>query len=116
MDDIVCHFVFSVIMPYICKKPIMETQINQDERIEICVSAHDKRMFKKAQQLSGDKTFSSFMVRILRQEAERIVAKNEQIIASESDRELFFDAVFGNSKPNQELIDAAKRYKSKTRP
>ena len=95
---------------------MMETQIKHDERIEIRVSSHDKRMFKKAQQLSGDKTFSSFMVRVLKQEAERIVAKNEQIIASESDRELFFDAVFGNSKPNQELIDAAKRYKSKTRP
>ncbi len=92
----------------------MEAQINQDERIEIRVSSHDKRMFKKAQQLSGDKTFSSFMIRILKQAAEHIVAKNEQIIASERDRELFFDAVFGNSKPNQELIEAAKRYKSKT--
>ncbi len=93
----------------------MDAQINQDERIEIRVSAHDKRMFKKAQQLSGDKTFSSFMVRILKKEAERIVAKNDQILASERDRELFFDAVFGNSSPNQDLIKAAERYKSKTR-
>ncbi len=93
----------------------MDAQINQDERIEIRVSAHDKRMFKKAQQLSGDKTFSSFMVRILKQESERIVNQNDRIIASERDRELFFDAVFGTSKPNQELIKATERYKSKTR-
>ncbi len=92
----------------------MKAQLNKDERIEIRVSPQDKRIFKKAQQLSGDKTFSSFMVRILKNEAERIVAKNDQIIASERDREVFFDAVFGDTKPNRNLIIAAERYKSKT--
>lgn len=92
----------------------MEAQINKDERIEIRVSPQDKRIFKKAQQLSGDKTFSSFMIRILKKEAERIVAKNDQIIVSDRDRDVFFEAVFGDRKPNQDLIHAAKRYKSKT--
>jgi uncharacterized protein (DUF1778 family) len=36
------------------------------------------------------------------------------IIASEKDRQKFFEAVFGNNKPNQTLKEAAKRYKSKT--
>jgi uncharacterized protein (DUF1778 family) len=77
------------------------------------VSAADKKIFKRAQELSGDKSFSSFVVRILRKEAEKIVAQNNQIIASENDRKVFFDAVFGQTKPNQNLVEAAKRYKSK---
>ena len=96
------------------KTSVMDAQINKDERIEIRVSPRDKRIFKEAQRLSGDKTFSGFMVRIQKKEAESIIAKNDRIIASERDREIFFDAVFGNSKPNHNLIKAAERYKSKT--
>lgn len=92
----------------------METQVNKDERIEIRVSSEDKLIFQKAQKLSGDKSFSSFIVRIVKKEAEEIVSKNSQIIASKRDREIFFDAVFSNSKPNQSLVEAAKKYKSQT--
>ncbi|WP_162419339.1 type II toxin-antitoxin system TacA family antitoxin [Cyclobacterium roseum] len=91
----------------------MEAQSGKDERIELRVSAADKRIFRRAQKLSGDKSFSSFIVRVVKQQAEEIVAKNDRIIATEKDRNVFFDAVFGNSKPNQNLVEAAKRYKSK---
>lgn len=92
----------------------MEAPLNKDERIEIRISAHDKRIFQKAQKLSGDKSFSSFIVRVVKKQAEEIVAKNDRIIASESDREIFFEAVFGDKKPNSNLIKAAKRYKSQS--
>ena len=91
----------------------METQTSKDERIELRVSSTDKRIFQKAQKLSGDKTFSSFIVRVVKQKAEEIVAKNDKILASERDRKVFFNAVFGNTKPNKNLVEAAKRYKSK---
>ena len=91
----------------------MDAQINKDERIELRVSSTDKRIFKRAQKLSGDKSFSSFIVRVVKKQAEKIVAKNDRIIATEKDREIFFNAVFSNSKPNENLIEAAKRYKSK---
>lgn len=90
----------------------METQLNKDERVEIRISSHDKKIFQKAQKLSGDKSFSSFIVRIVKQQAEEIVAENDRIIASEKDREIFFDAVFGESEPNENLVEAAKKYKS----
>lgn len=91
----------------------MKPQVNKDERIELRVSSTDKRVFKRAQKLSGDKSFSSFIVRVVKQHAEEIVAKNDRILATEKDRQVFFDAVFGNSTPNQNLVEAAKRYKSK---
>lgn len=90
----------------------METPLNKDERIEIRISSQDKKIFQKAQKLSGDKSFSSFIVRIVKQQAEEIVAENDRIIASEKDREIFFDAVFGDSEPNENLVEAAKKYKS----
>ena len=92
----------------------MKAKSNKDERIEIRISSDDKRIFQKAQKLSGDKSFSSFIVRIVKKQAEEIVAKNDRIIASESDRQKFFDAVFGDSQPNQNLVEAAKTHKSQT--
>ncbi len=92
----------------------METQLNREERIELRVSSYEKAIFKKAQKLSGDKSFSSFIVRVVKEQAEEIVAKNEKIIATEKDRKIFFDAVFGNKQPNENLVEAAKRYQAKT--
>jgi uncharacterized protein (DUF1778 family) len=91
----------------------MEAQVNKDERMELRVSSAEKKIFKRAQKLSGDKSFSSFVVRIVKKEAEEIVAKHDRILVSEKDRELFFDAVFSNAKPNETLEAAAKRYKAK---
>lgn len=91
----------------------METQINKAERIELRISAQDKRIFKKAQKLSGDKTFSSFVARVLKQEAEEIIAKHDRIITTERDREIFFNAVFGNQQPNAKLAAAAEKFKAK---
>lgn len=91
----------------------MDSHIIKEERIEIRVSEHDKKMFKLAQMLSGDKSFSSFIVRVVKKQAEEIVSKNNKILISEKDRQLFFESVFNNLEPNQNLIDAAKRYHSK---
>lgn len=99
---------------HLLKKFNMDAQLNKDERIEIRISAHDKRIFQKAQKLSGDKSFSSFIVRVVKKHAEDIVAKNDRIIASERDRDTFFKAVFGDAKPNSNLMEAAKKYKSQT--
>jgi len=97
-------------------KKDMEKKMVKEERIELRVSSADKMIFKRAQELSGDKSFSSFIVRVVRKKAEEIVAKNNTILATQEDRQIFFDAVFDtkNQSPNQNLIDAAKRYQSKT--
>ncbi|MCC5923897.1 MAG: DUF1778 domain-containing protein [Crocinitomicaceae bacterium] len=89
----------------------MDAQANKDERIEIRLSSYDKKIFQKAQKLSGDKSFSSFIVRVVKKQAEDIVAKNNRILASKKDRDLFFEAVFNeNLEPTEKLIAATKRY------
>jgi uncharacterized protein (DUF1778 family) len=92
----------------------MDAGSSKVERIELRVSATDKMMFRKAQKLSGDKSFSSFIIRVVKEQAEEIVAKNDRVIATEKDRRVFFDAVFGDRSPTRNLVEAAKRYKSRT--
>lgn len=90
----------------------MQAELSKDERIEIRISSKDKKIFKKAQKLSGDKTFSGYITRVVRTHSDKIISKNEKILASEKDRAKFFDAVFGNLEPNDNLVAAAKRFKS----
>lgn len=91
----------------------MKSQSNKDERLELRVSSEDKRIFKRAQKLSGDRSVSSFIIRIIKKEAQEIVVKNDRILATEKDREIFFNRVFTDVEPNENLIAAAKKYKSK---
>ena len=100
--------------PYNCKKfQKMEGQLVKNKRIELRLSEAEKEIFQKAQELSGDKSFSSFVVRIVKKEAEEIVAKHNKVLASERDRELFFTAVFADLEPNQNLREAAQKHKLK---
>jgi len=90
----------------------MEAQIKKEDRIEFRVSPEDKDIFIRAQKLSGDKTFSSFVTRIVRAESTHIIEQNERILASERDKEIFFKAILSDSNPNKVLSDAAEKYKS----
>ncbi len=90
----------------------MKTQKKKDDRIEFRVAPEEKRLFRRAQQLSGDKTFSGFVTRIVRTRSIQIIEEKEKILASERDKEIFFKAVFEDSKPNKVLFEAAKKYKS----
>jgi len=90
----------------------METQIRKDDRIDIRVSPEEKKIFQRAHKLSGDKTFSGFVTRIIRAKSLQIIEENERILASERDKEIFFQAIFANKVPNRVLTDAAKKYKS----
>ena len=90
----------------------METPSKKSERIDLRITLADKELFKKAQLLSGDSSLSSFLVRILKQKTQEIVADKESIIVSERDRKTFFDAVFGDSEPSDKLKKATERYKA----
>ncbi len=47
----------------------------------------------------------------VQEKASAIIQKHNTVLASEKDREIFFDAIMNQSDPNQGLCDAAKRYK-----
>jgi len=83
------------------------------ERVEIRLSPEDKMIIKRALEISGEKTMSGFIKRVVKEEARFILSGHGQILESERDRELFFRTVFENSpEPNDNLIAATKRLKA----
>jgi len=89
----------------------MATDSAKKERIELRISATDKRRIQRAQLLSGDKSVSSFIARVLKEQTENILAQSDRVLISEQDRTAFFSAVMDAAMPNERLIAAAERYK-----
>jgi len=85
---------------------------NKEERIEIRLSAEEKRYFVRAQKLSGEKTFSAFITRSLRSRSEEIIREKEVIIASEIDAEIFFDSITNPKEPSTTLKKASDDYQT----
>jgi uncharacterized protein (DUF1778 family) len=82
------------------------TRNTEDERIEFRVSKAEKKLYDYASSIKGFKR-SEFIRLILRTASEKIIEEDKQILASEQDKEIFFNALMGNeSKPNDALISA----------
>lgn len=79
-------------------------------RFDVRLAREQKEVIELAATLSGFKSKSEFIVHTLFKEATSIVVKHNQIIASEKDQQLFFDAIINPPKPNKNLLKAAKNY------
>ena len=90
----------------------MATQPIKNERIDIRVTPEEKKMFLQAHRISGDRTFSGFITRIIKTKSFEIIEESKKILASERDRKIFFDTIFSEQEPNQTLKDAARKFKS----
>ncbi len=84
----------------------------KNERIDLRITPEEKSLFLQAHKISGDKSFSGFITRIVKTKSVEIIEENKKILASERDRELFFEAIFSEQRPNQALKDAATKFKS----
>jgi len=76
-------------------------------RIEFRVSKEDKELFEYAKTVMGYTSFSEFVRHVLTKESKAIVAENKKILASERDKEIFFNALMGKEEaPNEALLEA----------
>lgn len=89
----------------------METGFSKNERFEIRLSAEERALFAKAQKLSGDRSISSFILRVVKSQAQEIVRHAEQLELSARDAERFFEVAMAAAEPNDKLKTAAERYK-----
>lgn len=69
-----------------------------------------KRMFERAARLAGHRSLTDFVILTVRDKAEEIIENQKQILASEKDSEIFFNAVLKSDKPNKNLVKALKDY------
>lgn len=88
----------------------MESAKIKQSRFELRLSKDDRAVFEKDSKLSGYTTLASFVTYTVRERARRIIDENEQILASQKDKEIFFNAVLSDAEPSEKLKQSANKY------
>jgi uncharacterized protein (DUF1778 family) len=91
----------------------MEKQLalHEKARFDAKIPKAQKELFEYAASLGGFRTLTDFIINAVQEKTNAIIREHSAILASEKDREIFFDALMNPLGPNQKLRDAAERYK-----
>ncbi|REE01538.1 type II toxin-antitoxin system TacA family antitoxin [Marinoscillum furvescens] len=82
-----------------------------EARFDTRLSKKQKEFFERAAVLGGYRTLTEFVIYSVQDKAKQIIDEHERIVSSDKDKEVFFDALLGESEPNEALMSAAKKYK-----
>lgn len=85
---------------------------NGKARFDARLSLSQKNLFEKAAKIKGFKSLSEFVIHTTQEAALVIIEKHDSVLASETDRDIFFQALLNPSKPSKTLIQATKSYLS----
>ena len=88
----------------------MSTAVKEQARFDARLSKEQKLFFEKAAYLGGFRSLTDFVILTVQEKAKEIVKENEQIIASERDSQLFFEAIVNPQKPSKTLKKALEDY------
>jgi len=91
----------------------MEKQLilSEKARFDAKIPKAQKELFEYAASLGGFRTLTDFIINAVQEKATAIIQQHNTILASEKDREIFFNALTNPIGPNQKLRDTAARYK-----
>lgn len=82
----------------------------EQARFDARLSKEQKQFFEKAAYLGGFRSLTDFVILTVQEKAKEIVQEKEQIIASEKDSQIFFDAITNPKKPSKTLKNAFEDY------
>lgn len=88
----------------------MSTVTKEYARFDARLSKEQKLFFEKAAALGGFRSLTDFVILTVQEKAKEIIQENEQILASEKDSRIFFDAITNSKKPSKSLKNALKAY------
>lgn len=88
----------------------MNTAINEQARFDARLPKEQKQFFEKAAYLGGYRNLTDFIFRTAQEKAKEIIKEKEQVIASERDSEIFFDAITNSKAPSEALKKAYDDY------
>lgn len=91
-------------------KEIMTTVITNQTRFDTRLPKEQKQIFEKAAYLGGYRNLTDFILRTVQEKADEIIKEKEQIIASERDSQIFFDAITNPKRPSETLRSALDDY------
>jgi uncharacterized protein (DUF1778 family) len=87
-------------------------EINNDKaRFDTRITREQKEFFERAARIGGYRSLTDFVVLTVQEKAKEIIAEKEQVLISQKDSEVFFEAIMNGSKPNEDLLKAASDYK-----
>jgi len=89
----------------------METSAEKS-RFDTRLPKEQKLFFERAARLGGFRSLTDFVISTVQMKAKEIIEEREQVLRSERDSIIFFDAVTKPKKPNKNLLSASKEYKS----
>lgn len=85
---------------------------SEQARFDTRLPREQKLFFEKAAALGGYRNLTEFIVQAVNEKAKDIIKEHEQIIRSERDSEIFFNAIVAPAKPNASLRKAAEKHRS----
>lgn len=88
----------------------MGTEVKGVARFDARLSKEQKDLFELAASLGGYRSLTDFVILTVQEKAKEIIREKEQILASERDSRLFFEAITNLSKPSQTLKNAVEEY------
>jgi uncharacterized protein (DUF1778 family) len=85
--------------------------VRQDKaRFDTRLPFEQKQLFEKAAVLGGYRNLTDFVIVTVQTKAKEIIEDRERIIASQRDKEVFFDSLVNPVKPNKNLLTAKADY------
>ncbi|MBP6127770.1 DUF1778 domain-containing protein [Flavobacterium sp.] len=89
----------------------MSTSIKEHARFDARLPKEQKLFFEKAALLGGYRSLTDFIILTVQEKAKEIVQEKEQLLASERDSQIFFDAITNPKKPSKTLKNALDDYR-----
>ncbi len=80
-------------------------------RFDTRLPKEQKLFFERAARLGGYRSLTDFVILAVQEKAKKIILEQEQVIASQKDSEIFFNAIINSPKANNNLTNAANEYK-----
>ncbi len=85
---------------------------HEKARFDTRLPKEQKVFFERAARIGGYRSLTDFVILTVQEKAKEIILEQEQIIASQKDSEIFFDAIINSPKANINLTKAANEYKT----
>lgn len=79
-------------------------------RFDARLPKEQKELFEKAAMLGGYRNLTDFVILTVQEKAKEIIKEKEQIIVSERDSQIFFDAITNPNKASKTLKKALEDY------
>ncbi len=88
----------------------MSATIKEQSRFDARLPKEQKQFFERAAYLGGYRNLTDFIILTVQEKAKAIIKEKEQIIASEKDSQIFFNAITKPNKPSKALKKALDDY------